>query len=126
MAPLSRRNSWDELKEFAKAVADDMVRREPDRYIATLSKAKRRGKIFVDYLRNQRGSTAVASYSTRARENAPVATPLAWKELTARMKPNHFTVATVGKRLAKLSADPWADFLSVRQSLTKAMFAALA
>jgi bifunctional non-homologous end joining protein LigD len=125
VAPLSRRNSWDELKEFAKAVAGDLVRRAPDRYIATLSKAKRRGKIFVDYLRNQRGSTAVASYSTRARVNAPVATPLTWKELTARMKPNHFTVANVGKRLAKLSADPWADFSTVRQSLTKAMFAAL-
>jgi bifunctional non-homologous end joining protein LigD len=125
VAPLSRRNSWDELKQFAKAVADDMVRRAPDRYVATLSKAKRRGKIFVDYLRNQRGSTAVASYSTRARENAPVATPLASKELTARLKPDHFTVANVGQRLAKLKADPWADFSTVRQSLTKAMFAAL-
>jgi bifunctional non-homologous end joining protein LigD len=125
VAPLSRRNSWDELKEFAKAVADVMVRRAPDRYIATLSKAKRRGKIFVDYLRNQRGSTAVASYSTRARENAPVAAPLAWRELTARTKPDQFTVANIGKRLAKLAADPWADFFSARQSLTKAMFAAL-
>ena len=66
VAPLARRNTWDELKEFARGVAETMVRAAPERYIANMSKAKRRGKIFVDYLRNQRGATAIASYSTRA------------------------------------------------------------
>ncbi len=125
VAPLARRNSWNELKEFAKAVADDMVRRAPERYLATMSKAKRRGKIFIDYLRNQRGATAIASYSTRAREGAPVATPLAWKELSARTKPNGFTVTNVPKRLTTLAADPWENFFKVRQSITRAMRSSL-
>jgi bifunctional non-homologous end joining protein LigD len=125
VAPLARRNTWDELKAFAKAVADEMVRRSPDRYTATLSKAKRRGKLFIDYLRNQRGATAVASYSTRAREGAPIAAPLSWDELTPRLKPNGFTVANMPRRLAKLKADPWEGFLTPRQSITRGMFAAI-
>ncbi len=71
VVPLARRNTWDELKQFAKSIADTMTRESPDRYLATLSKAKRRGKIFVDYLRNQRGATAIASYSTRRKAGAP-------------------------------------------------------
>lgn len=125
VAPLSRRNSWDQLKTFAHALADTMERAAPDRYIATMSKEKRRGKIYVDYLRNQRGATAIASYSTRARAGAPVATPLTWQELTARIKPNGFTVENLPKRLAKLKADPWDEFFNIRQSITVKMEAAL-
>ncbi|HYO25049.1 MAG TPA: DNA ligase D [Lacipirellulaceae bacterium] len=121
VAPLARRNSWEELKQFAHDVADDMVRRAPDRYIATMSKAKRVGKIFVDYLRNQRGATAVASYSTRARERAPVSVPVEWDELSTRLKPNGYTVANVGRRLASLEHDPWAAMLTTRQSITRSM-----
>ena len=84
VVPIARRNTWDEFKQFAKSVADTMTRDAPDRYIATMSKAKRRGKIFVDYLRNQRGATAIASYSTRRPGGAPVAAPLAWDELSTR------------------------------------------
>jgi bifunctional non-homologous end joining protein LigD len=125
VAPLGRRNTWDELKAFAKAIADDMVRQAPDKYTATLSKAKRRDKLFVDYLRNQRGSTAVASYSTRAREGAPVAAPIAWDELTPKLKPNGFTVENIPRRLARLKTDPWDGFFAVRQSITRAMQAGL-
>jgi bifunctional non-homologous end joining protein LigD len=125
VAPLSRRNTWDELKQFAKAVADAMVLAAPDRYIATMSKAKRRGKVFVDYLRNQRGATAIASYSTRAREGAPVAMPLAWDELSERTKSNQYTVLNAQKRLASLAADPWKGFFEVRQSITRSMRQAL-
>jgi bifunctional non-homologous end joining protein LigD len=125
VAPLARRNSWEQLKSFAKAVADDMVRRSPARYIATLSKAKRRGKIFVDYLRNQRGATAIASFSTRARAGAPVAAPLAWSELSTRLKPNAYTVVNMPRRLARLTSDPWEGFFHVRQSITQGMIAAL-
>lgn len=124
VVPLSRRNDWDEFKAFAKSVADAMTRDAPDRYIATMSKAKRRGKLFIDYLRNQRGATAIASYSTRRRRGAPVATPLAWDELTARTKPDMYNIANLPKRLDKLQKDPWADFFSIRQSITRKIQAA--
>jgi bifunctional non-homologous end joining protein LigD len=119
VVPIARRNTWDEVKAFAKSVADMMARDEPDRYIATMSKAKRRGKIYVDYLRNQRGATAIASYSTRARDGAPVAVPIAWNELTTKTRPNMYNVHNLPARLAKLKSDPWAEFFSTRQSLTR-------
>jgi bifunctional non-homologous end joining protein LigD len=124
-APLSRRNTWDELKSFAHGVADTMVRAAPDRYTSNMSKAKRRGKIFVDYLRNQRGATAVASYSTRARPGAPVATPLAWDELTTKLKPNQYTIENIHKRLTKGFKDPWKEFFKVKQSITETMMKSL-
>lgn len=126
VAPLSRRNTWDQLKSFAHGLADAMVRLDPARYIATMSKEKRRGKIYVDYLRNQRGATAIASYSTRARTGAPVAAPLTWRELTVRIKPDGFTVVNMPTRLAKLKADPWDGFFGLRQSITAKMEASLA
>lgn len=125
VVPLSRRNSWEQLKEFAKGVADAVVRRNPDPYIATMSKAKRRGKVFIDYLRNQRGATAIASYSTRARAGAPVATPLAWDELSPRIKADAFRVDNLPKRLASLKSDPWSEFFTTRQSIGSKMLAAV-
>jgi bifunctional non-homologous end joining protein LigD len=122
--PIARRNTWDEVKAFAKSVADTMAREEPERYIATMSKAKRRGKVYVDYLRNQRGATAIASFSTRARPGATVATPLAWEELPRLKAPNTFNIKNVPTRLAKLKKDPWADFFATRQSLTREVRAA--
>jgi bifunctional non-homologous end joining protein LigD len=125
VVPFSRRASWQQLKEFAKGVAESMTAASPDRYIATMSKAKRRGKIFIDYLRNQRGATAVASYSTRSRPGAPVATPLAWDELSSRTKPDMYRVTNLPKRLESLRDDPWKDFFKVKQSLTAKMLSAL-
>jgi len=84
-----------------------------------MSKAERRGKIFIDYLRNDRGATAIAPYSTRSRPGAPVATPLAWKEVSSRIRSDHFHVGNVPGRLRALKADPWEDMTSVRQSLTR-------
>jgi bifunctional non-homologous end joining protein LigD len=124
VVPLARRNTWDELKQFAKSVADTMTREAPDRYLATMSKAKRRGKVFVDYLRNQRGATAIASYSTRARAGAPVAVPLDWSELSSRIKPDMYNIENLPKRLDKLAADPWDGFFSTRQSITRKKMAA--
>jgi bifunctional non-homologous end joining protein LigD len=121
VAPLSRRNTWEELKEFARGVGETMMRAAPDRYVVNMSKAKRRGKIFVDYLRNQRGATAVASYSTRARSGAPVATPLAWDELSVKLRPNMYTVENIHKRLTKGFKDPWKDFFKVKQVITREM-----
>jgi bifunctional non-homologous end joining protein LigD len=124
VVPIQRRTSWDDFKQFAKNVANAMARDSPDRYIATMSKAKRRGKVYVDYLRNQRGATAIASYSTRARSGAPVATPLAWDELSAKTRANMYDVTNLPKRLDKLKSDPWEDFFSTRQSLTREIRAA--
>ncbi|KYG04564.1 DNA ligase D [Sorangium cellulosum] len=120
VVPIEARRRWDEVKPFTKAVADALVRFDPARYIATLSKAKRTGKVFVDYLRNGRGATAVAPYSTRARPGAAVATPLSWDELDAPLDPASFTIETVPQRLATI-ADPWAELPTVRQSITSAM-----
>jgi bifunctional non-homologous end joining protein LigD len=124
VVPLARRNTWDDLKAFAKSVADAMTRDAPDRYIATMSKAKRRGKVFVDYLRNQRGATAIASYSTRARAGAPIATPLAWDELSAQTRPDMYNIVNLPRRLERLAADPWDGFFTARQSITRKMQAA--
>jgi bifunctional non-homologous end joining protein LigD len=90
-----------------------MARRAPDRYTINPLKAEQRGRIFIDYLRNVRGATAVAAYSPRARPNAPVSVPIGWNELSARTRPGDFTVETVPKCLLTLRKDPWADFFSV-------------
>jgi len=119
--PIQRRTEWEEAKAFAKAIADGIVRDHPGEYLAVMTKAKRQGRIFVDYLRNGRGATAIAPYSTRAREGAPVAVPLSWEELDERLLPRMFDVRTVPARLAKLKRDPWERMGKVRQSLTAAV-----
>lgn len=81
VAPLTPGHSWDQHKDFARRFAEALAIAEPDRFVATMSKAKRKGRIFIDYLRNQRGATAVLPYSARARAGAPVAVPIAWGEL---------------------------------------------
>ncbi|MDQ8039363.1 MAG: hypothetical protein REH83_03040 [Rickettsiella sp.] len=89
----------------------------PNLYVSQLNKSKRKGKIFIDYLRNQRSATAIAPYSTRAKENASVSTPLTWNELSARIKSDTFTVSNLPKRLAQLKEDPWLDFFTLKQTL---------
>jgi len=123
--PLQRVHTWDEVKAFSKGLADHLVRLIPDRFIANMSKQKRKGKIYVDYLRNAKGATAIAAYSTRARPGAPVSVPLAWKELSADLRSDHFTVATVMERLTGLKRDPWRDYFTVKQKLTRKMKASL-
>jgi bifunctional non-homologous end joining protein LigD len=110
VAPIRPSNGWDELKAFTKGLADAMASDAPDAFVSTITKSKRGGKILIDYLRNQRGATAVAPYSTRARDGAPVAMPLAWEELDGPIGPNYFTVGNAVTRVANLAADPWADF----------------
>jgi len=109
VAPLKPKAGWVDVKAFTKTIAEAMTADAPDRFVATVSKAKRRGRILVDYLRNGRGATAVAPYSTRAREGAPVSMPLAWEELP-EVAPNYFTVANAPARLASLESDPWEQF----------------
>ncbi|TGQ37734.1 DNA ligase D [Mesorhizobium sp. M00.F.Ca.ET.216.01.1.1] len=110
VAPLKPKAEWPAVKAFTKAVADSMASDSPGRYVSTITKSKRRGKILVDYLRNQRGATAVAPYSTRARPGAAVSMPLSWDELGPGIGPAYFTVENTPIRLASLSSDPWQDF----------------
>ncbi len=117
VAPLVPKAQWDEVKPFTKLIADAMAADSPDRYVATISKSKRGGKILVDYLRNGRGSTAVAPYSTRARPGAAISMPLAWGELGAAIGPDYFTVQNAPSRLANLDADPWGDFWTAARPL---------
>lgn len=110
VAPVKPKADWPAVKAFTKAMADAMAADSPERYVSTITKSKRRGKILVDYLRNQRGMTAVAPYSTRARPGAAVSMPLAWEELNSGIGPAYFTVGNTPTRLASLASDPWADF----------------
>lgn len=118
VAPLTPKLGWDEVKEFAKAVADGLVAARPDRYTANPLKRTRVGKIFVDYLRNQRGGSAIVNYSTRAKEGAPVACPLRWDELKGLKTASPYNVKTLPARLKALKSDPWEGFFSTRQSIT--------
>jgi bifunctional non-homologous end joining protein LigD len=93
----------------------------PRNFIATQVKAMRTGRIYIDYLRNQQGATAVGAWSTRAREGATVSTPLSWEELSPSRTPDQFTIRTVPRRVAQLKSDPWEGFDTLRQSITKEM-----
>lgn len=115
VAPLDRQHDWDTHRAFAKGIAELMVETAPDRYVSVASKAARRGKIFVDYLRNGRGATFIAPYSMRARVGATVATPISWDELPD-VDASSFTITTVPARLER-GVDPWAAFPVTRQSI---------
>lgn len=117
IAPLVRRAEWPTAKAFAKAVATGMAAAWPDRYVATMSKEKRKGRVFIDWLRNERGATAVVPYSTRARQGAPVATPVSWDELRTLAAANLFHFRDVLER----NDDPWAEARAWRQSVTETM-----
>jgi DNA ligase D len=118
--PINRRYAYLEVKAFAKNVAEAIAARTPTRYLTRISIAERRGRIFIDYLRNDATSTAVAPYSTRARAGAPVATPVTWDELKPSLDPAGFNLHTVPARLEALGADPWTETHKVRQSLPAA------
>ena len=110
VAPVKPKAEWPAVKAFTKGIADTMFADSPGRYVATIAKAKRTGKILIDYLRNQRGMTAVAAYSTRSRPGAAVSMPLDWDELGPGIGPAHFTLANSPARLAALGRDPWEGF----------------
>ena len=108
---------WDSAKGFAHQLALDMTREAPDRYTANMAKRARVGRIFVDYLRNGRGATAIAPYSTRARPGATVSTPIAWTELGSLPAPNTYNVLNLPRRLERLRHDPWGDIGRLQQRL---------
>ncbi|MCA9796834.1 MAG: non-homologous end-joining DNA ligase [Candidatus Eremiobacteraeota bacterium] len=116
VVPLLRNHDWDQVKAFAKGVAERLAQAEPERYTTNPRKSERQGRIFVDYLRNSRGATSVASYSSRARAGAPLAWPVSWAELES----GNSSTRTVADILDQdLPEDPWRDFFSLRQGLKK-------
>jgi bifunctional non-homologous end joining protein LigD len=125
VVPLQPRADWAGCLAFARAFAETLVRQQADIFTAEFAKAGREGKILVDYLRNNRTNTSVAAYSTRAKPQAPVSVPLAWRELTAAKTPDRFTMATVPGRLARLRADPWKAYWCARQTIPRTAVRAL-
>jgi bifunctional non-homologous end joining protein LigD len=117
VVPLEPVTDWDVVKPFCRAFAETLSQQQPERFLSTVKKADRKGRILIDWLRNGLGATAVASFSPRAREGATVATPVAWAEVDARLDPRKFTLRTVPDRLARQRNDPWEGFRSLRQPL---------
>ena len=117
VVPIEAAADWPRARAFSAAIAEEMARDRPDLYVATSAKQARRGRVYVDWLRNDRGSTAVAAYSTRSLPQASVSTPLAWDELESGLRSDHFTVANLRHRLAFLNQDPWKGFFTVRQHI---------
>ena len=121
VVPLAPRHDWDEVKQFSRALSESIVAERPRDFTAKAAKKERTRRIFIDWLRNSEGATAIAPYSVRARPGAPVATPLHWDEVGGRMKPEKYHAGNVAKRLQGLHSDPWKQLRRKKQSLTAAM-----
>ncbi len=121
VVPLEPQADWDAVKGFAKAVAEALAATDPERLTTNMSKAKRGGKVFIDYLRNGRGSTAIVNYSTRSRAGAPVAVPLRWEELGRLDSPGAYDISSVRRRVASLKSDPWEGFEDAAVPLSAAL-----
>jgi bifunctional non-homologous end joining protein LigD len=119
--PLRPKYDWDAIKSFSHGIANELVRRHPDAYTPSLPKKARHGKIFIDYLRNQRGATAIAPFSARAKPGAPVAAPLTWKEVEGGTRSDAFTILTLPDRLKRQKQDPWAELLEIKQQIPAAV-----
>ena len=120
VAPFRANYAWDVVKPVAHAIAADMVREAPDAFTLSPMKAARKGKIYLDILRNGEEATAVLPYSARARDGLTVSMPIAWEDLRS-VDPADFTVRTAPELLARRTADPWAALLSSAQKLPKGL-----
>ena len=119
VVPLGRQAGWDEVAGFARTVAQRMEEEDPKRYLIKASKAARRGKIFVDWLRNTRGATFIAPWSTRARPGAPVSAPIGWDDLSRVRAGDQFRVENAVALANRRRSDPWASLLKARQHLPR-------
>ena len=117
VVPIDPVTDWETAKDFCHALASAMASDAPDRFTATIAKSARVSRIFIDYLRNGRGATAVCAYSPRARPQAGVSTPLSWTELPSVLSGEHFTLTNINTRMLRLKKDPWAGFAEVKQKL---------
>jgi len=118
--PVTRKLDWEAHRGFAKGFAELVAREQPKRYLTNMRKDLRKGKLFLDWMRNGRGATAIAPYSTRAREGATVATPITWEELEHGIDPKRFDVYGVIRRLEGLKKDPWQAYSTTKQSVSPA------
>ncbi|CAE6761143.1 DNA ligase D [Paraburkholderia aspalathi] len=121
VVPLAKHAGWDEVKTFSQAVAQHMATTLPKYFSAKMGAQNRKQKIFVDYLRNNRGSSTVAAFSARARPGLGVSVPLSWDEVATTTSGDQWTIENVHERLADLERDPWADYAKTRQRITAAM-----
>jgi bifunctional non-homologous end joining protein LigD len=125
VVPLERRYGWDEVKAFSRAIALHLATALPTLFTANMAKSRRRGRIFIDYLRNGEAATAVAAYSARARAGLPVSTPVRWEELRSDVRGTAFDIQTVPARLRHLNDDPWTEYWTIRQRISAAAKRAL-
>jgi bifunctional non-homologous end joining protein LigD len=123
IAPLRRSLEWPQIKGFCHAFAEKLATDEPDRFTANIRKVNRKGRMFVDYLRNERGATAVCPFSTRAKAGASCAVPVGWDELADIQAANVFSIAEAASRAEM--PDPWPDYFDVRQTITAKMLKAV-
>lgn len=116
IAPLTGENDWSDVKAFARGLAAKVAGADPERYVNVMSKAKRTGRIFIDWLRNDRGATAIAPYSPRARAGAPLAWPVSWRQLGGIDSASAFTVRSAAAHPPRTT--PWTGYADVRQSIS--------
>ena len=109
------------IKEFSKSIANHLAETIPSHFVAVMSKAKRKDKIFIDYLRNGEEATAIAAFSVRAREGAPISVPIDWSELSVDLPSNYFNVENILPRLLDLKEDPWLLYERSEQVITDKM-----
>jgi bifunctional non-homologous end joining protein LigD len=119
IAPIRPEREWPQIEAFAQGFARNLVREQPQRWTAVMTKTRRKGKIFLDYLRNKRTATAIAPWSLRARANASVAMPISWGELERTTRADAFTMVDALKR----RGDPWKHFFTLDQSLSDSTLA---
>ncbi|HYE07521.1 MAG TPA: non-homologous end-joining DNA ligase [Planctomycetota bacterium] len=123
--PFQRHHGWDECFAFAHAVAALIEAHQPERFTTAFAKAKRPGRILIDYKRNNRTATAVSAFSLRARPGAPVSVPLSWAQVTRGLRPETYTLATVPARMRRQKTDPWKGYWTTRQRLEDGALAAV-
>jgi bifunctional non-homologous end joining protein LigD len=121
VVPIKPERTWEEVKPFTRSIAEHLARVLPERFTSNLAKSKRGGRIFIDYLRNGQGATAVAAFSTRAKPDATVSMPIFWEELDEGVRADTFNVRNATKRLAELKDDPWKDYWKLKQRITDKM-----
>ena len=126
VVPIDRRHSWDTVRAFAQGVSQRLAEQAPDKLVAKMGAKNRVGKVFVDYLRNQRGASTVAAYSVRARPGLGVSVPIELDELHALDGANQWTILNLKERLEAQRSDPWAAYGATRQGITKTMLQQLA
>jgi bifunctional non-homologous end joining protein LigD len=121
VVPLAKALNWEDVKAFSQAIAQHMAGSLPERFSAKMGKQNRKKKIFVDYLRNNRGSSTIAAFSARARAGLGVSVPLAWNEVEHTTRGDQWTIGNLHERLDALKSDPWAGYSKCRQRITAAM-----